>query len=1078
MKVRKLAVALALAGGLGSGVAQALGLGEIELQSYLNQPLNAEIDVNRVDGVSPDEIIVNLASEQAYERVGLRRDYFLTRLDFQVTTAPNGELVISVTSSEPVREPYLNFLVEVTWPSGRVMREYSVLVDPPVYAEDSGESEPVQRTRTRQAASQPRASSQQDQQDSQAASATTTTARSSVGDTVTVQASDTLWQIAQRVRPDPSFSPQQVMLAIQDLNPDAFIDGNINRIKRGEVLRVPDMDDIRSRTQAQANREVAAQNDALSRPEPQVDATRAEVAGTGAGDGAGQAAPDELRLVVPEEGGDARSEGSAGGDGRQGGTADAGEAVALEELDRVQRENEELGSRVEDLQDQVETLQRLIELKDNQLAEIQSGVADDGQPTGGADGAGDATDGSGAGATESAGEESVSDDPSATGEEAGDTTAALAGEDDAAGEQAADPDMTGGQDQPTDPDQSAVDDATGVAAEDDTAIDDATGMAVEDDTAVDDATGMAAEDDTAVDDADGVAAEDDTAMDPQQTDQPANAADGPVTATGAQPEAEQLEQPRTEQDKSFLATAIDLIAGNFLYQIALGGFLVLLLLVVLLISRRRANKEDEFYQQLDDSDDGDDGFELTLGEEEAAATASALEEADRYVSYGQHDAAAEVLENAISREPSRSDLRLKLLAVYADTGNRSAFDKQYAELDAMELDEAKPEAEALRARLEDMESTPSIDELESQLRGGESFGDSRQAEQDDSADIASTPVDDDTRELMSSFEELEVPEERSDEPEAESNDEAIEFDFSSLDTSESAGEERAEEPETRPASDDEQGEDLGSIDFELPEESATEGDSNEEPLDLEDDFSSLELDDAGIDSEPAAEDVEGAAEPSEEDDLDFGDLELDTEGQEPVDKSVNPEDEADLDESFLDELDAELDKVTSGESKDDGLEDLELDVSDEDLELMDQASESEPDDESQLDLSDLDLDEPDTASEAAGEEPAEDDLSDLDIPELEDDAVSDEQDARPADDTRSPAQGGASIDEIDEASLGDDDDFDFLSGTDEVATKLDLARAYVDMGDSEGAREILEEVILEGDDDQKTDAQSLLKKLP
>ena len=119
MKVRKLAVALALAGGLGSGVAQALGLGEIELQSYLNQPLNAEIDVNRAGGVSPDDIIVNLASQRDYERVGLRRDFFLTQLDFNVTTAPDGQLVISVTSREPVREPYLNFLVEVTWPSGR-----------------------------------------------------------------------------------------------------------------------------------------------------------------------------------------------------------------------------------------------------------------------------------------------------------------------------------------------------------------------------------------------------------------------------------------------------------------------------------------------------------------------------------------------------------------------------------------------------------------------------------------------------------------------------------------------------------------------------------------------------------------------------------------------------------------------------------------------------------------------------------------------------------------------------------------------------------------------------------------------
>ena len=67
--------------------------------------------------------------------------------------------------------------------------------------------------------------------------------------------------------------------------------------------------------------------------------------------------------------------------------------------------------------------------------------------------------------------------------------------------------------------------------------------------------------------------------------------------------------------------------------------------------------------------------------------------------------------------------------------------------------------------------------------------------------------------------------------------------------------------------------------------------------------------------------------------------------------------------------------------------------------------------------------------------------------------------------------------DIDESDLGDDDDFDFLAGTDEAATKLDLARAYIEMGDSDGARDILEEVALEGDDEQKTEAQDLLKNM-
>lgn len=130
MKVRKLAVALALAGGLGSGVAQALGLGEIELQSYLNEPLDADISLRKSEGVDPGDVFVNIAPDSAYERVGIDRNYFLTKLDFRVTTASDGSLVVNVSSREPLREPYLNFLLEVTWPNGRLMREYAVLVDP------------------------------------------------------------------------------------------------------------------------------------------------------------------------------------------------------------------------------------------------------------------------------------------------------------------------------------------------------------------------------------------------------------------------------------------------------------------------------------------------------------------------------------------------------------------------------------------------------------------------------------------------------------------------------------------------------------------------------------------------------------------------------------------------------------------------------------------------------------------------------------------------------------------------------------------------------------------------------------
>ncbi|MEP1265540.1 MAG: FimV/HubP family polar landmark protein, partial [Marinobacter sp.] len=240
MKVRKLAVALALAGGLGSGVAQALGLGEIELQSYLNEPLDADISLRKSEGVDPGDVFVNIAPDSAYERVGIDRNYFLTKLDFRVTTASDGSLVVNVSSREPLREPYLNFLLEVTWPNGRLMREYAVLVDPPVYAEESGVQEEVAAPATRQA-SEP-ARQQRARSTSQEPRRTTTQRARTLGPT---GSSDTLWNIAESIRPDSSVSMQQVMLALQDLNPDAFIAGNINRLKRGEVLRVPDIEQIR-----------------------------------------------------------------------------------------------------------------------------------------------------------------------------------------------------------------------------------------------------------------------------------------------------------------------------------------------------------------------------------------------------------------------------------------------------------------------------------------------------------------------------------------------------------------------------------------------------------------------------------------------------------------------------------------------------------------------------------------------------------------------------------------------------------------------------------------------------------------
>ncbi len=131
-KVRKLATAAAVSLVLASGGVRALGLGDIEMRSALNQPMNAEIRLTSVAPGEADGMIVKLASPDAFARAGIERTTALTDLRFSVDQG-GGTPVIRISSSRPVVEPFLNFLLEVDWPSGRMVREYTVLLDPPVF---------------------------------------------------------------------------------------------------------------------------------------------------------------------------------------------------------------------------------------------------------------------------------------------------------------------------------------------------------------------------------------------------------------------------------------------------------------------------------------------------------------------------------------------------------------------------------------------------------------------------------------------------------------------------------------------------------------------------------------------------------------------------------------------------------------------------------------------------------------------------------------------------------------------------------------------------------------------------------
>ena len=340
VQVRKLVLAIAAASALSSGMAQALQLGEMTLKSKLNQPLSVEIELRDVGGLTASEITPSLASAQAFVDAGVDRQAFLDDLTFTPVINPEGRSVVRVTSSKPLPDSYVRFLMQVQWPNGRLMRDYSVLLDPAKFDQPA-----------------PTASS---------APATGTLARH------TTTPHDTLWEIAAKNRHGASV--QQTMLAIQALNPDAFVDGNINRLKTGQVLRLPDITQSTALAQPQAIAEVSAQNAAWRQRQrspqgqvagkPQLDATRRTQAGNAP---SSTQAKDNLSLVSAQAA-------KKGGKGAAGDSRALSDKLAMtqEELDTTRRDNEELKSRAADLQSQLDKLQKLIQLKNDQLARLQA----------------------------------------------------------------------------------------------------------------------------------------------------------------------------------------------------------------------------------------------------------------------------------------------------------------------------------------------------------------------------------------------------------------------------------------------------------------------------------------------------------------------------------------------------------------------------------------------------------------------------------------------------------------------------------------------------------------------------------
>ncbi|MBX2858007.1 MAG: LysM peptidoglycan-binding domain-containing protein, partial [Cellvibrionaceae bacterium] len=372
-----------------SQAAFALGLGDITLRSSLNQPLVAEIKLLEVGDLTEAEILVGLASQEDFERVGVDRPFFLSDLAYQVRLGtPRGNLIV-VSSRKPVREPYLNFIVQVRWPSGRLLREYTVLMDLPVFSDQSsGAVAPAQsgnsigeREEPESLASGDRfaSGSSRDVQPAQEIPAQNdfvSDGGSGAGSGTygPVKANDTLWDIAARARPNSNTSIQQTMIAIQSLNPEAFINNNINLLKRGQVLRLPDSGQVRDISLQQANARVAQQNSEWTgsgaENQAQLDARNFSSVGVGES----KDPEGRVKLSSPDNAFDA-SEGRGSGAGDSSAEALENElAITLEQLDKSNRENSELRSKIESLEEQIATMERMVEVSSEDLRALELSI--------------------------------------------------------------------------------------------------------------------------------------------------------------------------------------------------------------------------------------------------------------------------------------------------------------------------------------------------------------------------------------------------------------------------------------------------------------------------------------------------------------------------------------------------------------------------------------------------------------------------------------------------------------------------------------------------------------------------------
>jgi pilus assembly protein FimV len=341
----------------------ALGLGDIRLLSPLNAPLDAEIELVDVTPEELQSLKAQIAPRETFTRYGLEWPVFLSSVQVKTTRSADGRQVIKLKSTDTITEPFITLLVEVRWSRGVIDREYTMLLDPPVYtpgqspATNAPVAAPSAGTGTHEGSiargsqvppSLDTSSVSPNPPDESAGSPSSSPSRALAagagssasaagGSSHVVKRGETLSSIASSTSGDSANSPQtrSWMLAIYQANPPAF-EKNMNLLRSGAVLRIPENADVSAISPSEANGEIRRQYAAWRSSAP-------------AAGSSPSAEPGHLRLVTPTESGSVGVGGS-------------------------NAETKALQGRVKDLEGQLSESKRLLELRNAELARLQSQV--------------------------------------------------------------------------------------------------------------------------------------------------------------------------------------------------------------------------------------------------------------------------------------------------------------------------------------------------------------------------------------------------------------------------------------------------------------------------------------------------------------------------------------------------------------------------------------------------------------------------------------------------------------------------------------------------------------------------------